>query len=443
MLKRFRLTNFSSFDIEQTLDLTAGSTQSLKDHIVNFDNVNLLKNSVIYGANASGKSNLIKAIDFAKRIITHGLDQTDTYKKHFRLKTGNSILPTKFEFEIEVNNRFYSYSFSCILQKGLITEEWLYEIGTKTPKKIFARDSSGITFGSEITKSSNINRFEIYSDDMKNQLSQLFLSEIAEKELDIAEASIINSIFNWFENKLEIIYPNDSFCGVRRVSKDLTEQLTKYLSKFDTGVVSIETIDEDFEDAFKNYPDVLKAEILKDASSDDFTEASLHASGNNPELLTIYKNGSEELKVRKLAFIHGNSHKETFELKDESDGTRRLLDFIPLLSKLSGDSTIIVDEFDRSLHPKITKEFMKIFHEIEGSKSQFIVTTHESTLLDLELLRRDEIWFVDKSEDGYSKLFSLNKFKERYDKKVEKAYLLGRYGAVPVFKSFDNVTWDE
>ncbi len=443
MLKKFSLTNFSSFDVEQTLDLTAGTTQSLKDHVVNFDAVNILKNCVIYGANASGKSNLIKAIDFAKRVITEGLDNTDTYKKYFRLKTESSNSPTKFSFELEVGEKFYSYSFSCILQEGLITEEWLYEIGTTKAKKIFERNLSGISFGSVIDKSKNQERFEIYADDMKNQSSQLFLTEIAEKELDISEAIVINSVFNWFENKLEIIYPNDSFCGVRRVSKDLTKELTRYLSKFDTGVVSIETIDEDFEEAFKNYPDGLKARILKDSSSDKFTEASIHASGSNPELLTIYRNDSNELKVRKLAFIHGNSYKDTFELKDESDGTRRLLDFIPLLSKLAGDSTVIVDEFDRSLHPKITKEFMNIFHKIKATNSQFIVTTHESTLLDLELLRRDEIWFVDKTENGNSKLFSLNQFKERYDKKVEKAYLLGRYGAVPVFKSFDSFAEDE
>jgi AAA15 family ATPase/GTPase len=443
MLKRFRLTNFSSFDVRQSLDLTAGTTQSLKEHMVNFGSVNILKNCVIYGANASGKSNLIKAIDFAKRVITVGLDNTDTYKKYFRLKEGNSNIPTKFEFELEIEGKFYSYSFSCNLQQGIITEEWLYEIGRNEPKKIFSRDLNEISIGSEIANSKSNSRFEIYAEDMKNQSSQLFLSEIAEKELDIIDASVINSVFHWFENKLEIIYPNDSFCGIRRVSKDLTEQLTKYLSKFDTGVVSIETVDEDFEEAFKHYPDEIKADILKSTSSDKFNELSLHSSGLKPELLTVYRNESNELKVRKLAFIHGNAHKETFDLKDESDGTRRLLDFIPLLSKLAGDSTIIVDEFDRSLHPKITKEFMKIFHEIKGTKSQFIVTTHESTLLDLELLRRDEIWFVDKTEDGNSKLFSLNKFKERYDKKVEKAYLLGRYGAVPVFKSFDNVTWDE
>ncbi|MEH6396263.1 AAA family ATPase [Pseudoalteromonas sp.] len=443
MLKRFRLTNFSSFDAEQTLDLTAGTTKSLKDHVVNFGSVNLLKNCVIYGANASGKSNLIKAIDFSQRIITEGLDSTDTYKKHFRLKTGNSHLPTKFEFELEVNKKFYSYSFSCILQEGLITEEWLYEIGTNKAKKIFERNLDGISIGSEISKSNNNTRFEIYIDDMKNQNSQLFLSEIAEKDLDIVEASVINDVFNWFENKLEIIYPGDSFCGVRRVNKDLTKELTKYLSKFDTGVVSIDTIEEDFEDAFKNYPDGLKAQILKSSSSDEFKEASFHAAGDNPEFLTIYRNKSSELKVRKLAFIHGHDYKDTFELKDESDGTRRLLDFIPLIAKLAVDSTIIVDEFDRSLHPKITREFMNIFHALKGTNSQFIVTTHESTLLDLELLRRDEIWFVDKSKNGNSKLFSLNKFKERYDKKVEKAYLLGRYGAVPVFKSFENVNWDE
>lgn len=443
MLKKFKLTNFSSFRDKQTLEMTAGGTRVLNDHVVDFGNVRLLKTGVVYGANASGKSNLIKAIDFAKKIIVNGLDNVDTYKKHFRLEKSKLDSPTIFEFEIETDKKFYSYSFSAILKSGKITEEWLYEIGNGKPKKIYERDEEKISLGSELTSKDSLGRFEIYADDMKNQKSQLFLTEIAEKDLEIAGSIDINKVFNWFSKKLDIVYPEDKYFGFTGVNKNLTKELTKYLSKFDTGVKEISTIEEDFEDALKNYPDGLKARIIKDFSDEDMSEAAIHSTGSDGELLTLFKNDEGEIKVRKLAFIHGEDQKEAFELKEESDGTRRLLDFIPLLSKFSQDHTVLVDEFDRSLHPKLTREFFELFHSMKDSKSQLIVSTHESTLMDLELLRRDEIWFVEKSRDGSSKLFSLNRFNERYDKKVEKAYLLGRYGAVPVFKSFKNISWDE
>jgi len=443
VLKRFRLTNFSSFKDKQTLEMTAGGTRVLNDHVVDFGNVRLLRTGVVYGANASGKSNLIKAIDFARKIILSGINSTDTYKKHFRLERDKADSPTKFEFELEVENKFYSYSFSTILKTGRIVEEWLYEIGNGKPKKIFERESDHISLGSELLANDSKSRFEIYAEEMKNQNSQLFLSEVAEKDLEISGALDINKVFNWFSKKLDIVYPEDRYFGFTGVNQDLTAELSRYLSRFDTGVKDITTIDEDFEDALKNYPDGLKARIIKDFSEEDMTEAAIHSSGPDGEILTLFKTPEGEIKARKLAFIHGDDKKEAFELKEESDGTRRLLDFIPLLSKFSQDHTVLVDEFDRSLHPKLTREFFRLFHSMIGSKSQLIVSTHESTLLDLELLRRDEIWFVEKSSDGSSKLLSLNAFNERYDKKVEKAYLLGRYGAVPVFNSFENISWNE
>ena len=146
-----------------------------------------------------------------------------------------------------------------------------------------------------------------------------------------------------------------------------------------------------------------------------------------------------EIKVTKLGLIHNQRPNEVFELKDESDGTKRLFDLIPLIGDFSKDFTIIIDEIDRSLHPKLAKKFFELFYKIENSKSQLIVTTHESSLLDLDLVRRDEIWFAEKDKNGASKLFSLNQFKVRYDSKVEKAYLLGRYGAIPIFKTFDEL----
>jgi AAA15 family ATPase/GTPase len=440
VLKKFKLANFSSFDAEQTFDMTAGSTRILNNHVVDFGNVRILKTGVIYGANASGKSNLIKAIDFARKIIVNGIDSVDTYKKHFRLSDFNSKEETKFEFEIQLDGKFYSYSFSTILTSGQIVEEWLYEIGLNSPRKIFERVGSNISLGKVLQSGELKGRFEIYVDDMKNQKSQLFLSEIADKELRLSEVKELNSVFDWFSDKLNIFYPDDKYCGFKTVTNGLIKELTNYLSKFDTGVTEICTVEEDFEEALKNYPDSLKARIIKDSSNDDAFEAAIHGDS---ELLTLYKNTDDEIKVKKLAFIHGGKHKEAFELKEESDGTRRLLDFIPLLSKFSENHTILVDEFDRSLHPKLTKEFFSLFHALQDSKSQLIVSTHESTLMDLDILRRDEIWFVEKARDHSSKLFSLNSFKERYDKKVEKAYLVGRYGAVPVFKNFQNISWDE
>jgi AAA15 family ATPase/GTPase len=272
---------------------------------------------------------------------------------------------------------------------------------------------------------------------MKNQSSQLFLTEIASKELTIDAASIINQLFAWIKEKLIIIYPDDKFNGMRAINQDLAESLTRYLNKFDTGVVAIDSIDEDFDTGFKNIPEDFKRHIENELSKGNIGEVVVHGIGANPQYLTVYKDSDGDIKVRKLGLIHGKSIRETFELKDESDGTRRLLDFIPLISKFSLGFTVIIDEFDRSLHPKLTKEFFKLFYDVNDMNSQLIVTTHESTLLDLELLRRDEIWFIEKGENDDSALFSLNKFNIRYDSKVEKAYLLGRYGAIPIFNDFN------
>ncbi|ASP48554.1 AAA family ATPase [Cognaticolwellia beringensis] len=441
MLKRFTVENFASFKGEQSLDMTASRTEVLPDHVTNFSNVKLLKSAVIYGANASGKSNLIKAIDYAKKIITKGLNDVDTYNRHFRLDDAHLTKKTTFEFEVELQGLFYSYGFSSLLKEKEIQEEWLYEIGKAKPNLIFQKNGSNIEFGSQLRHPEIRARFDIYKDDMKNQKSQLFLTEIADKELEYEGVKIFNALHNWFDEKLIVLYPESRFSGMGHISNDHTDNLSKYLCKFDTGIVDIESIDEDFDSNFKNMPEEFKAEIEAVMSKKDVKEIYINDERKN-YFITVYKDISGDLKVKKLGLVHGKTQKHIFELKDESDGTKRLLDFIPLINKFSEDFTIIIDEFDRSLHPKLTKEFFELFYKLNKSKSQFIVTTHESTLLDLELLRRDEIWFVEKNDEGMSNLFSLNKFKIRYDSKIEKAYLLGRYGAVPIFKLFDEIDRD-
>lgn len=447
MLKRFTIENFSSFQKENSLDLTAGRIELNQEHVYNFEKVKILKSAVIYGANASGKSNLFKAIDYAKEIVLNNLDNVDIYKKYFRLDTESLKKPTKFEFEIELEGRFFSYGFSSIINKKEIVEEWLYEIGKNSPELIFERNNNEINLGKLLLKKEIKNRFQIYIEDMKNQSSKLFLSEVANKDLDISEVQIINDIYSWFDHKLVVIYPDTQYeeLSSLRNNSSLAKTFKKYLGEFDTGVIDISSIKEDFESTLKNIPDELKKQIIKDMSK-SIDDGNIVGTLKMPDgqFFTIYKDENDEIIVEKLGLIHGTDVKEVFELKDESDGTKRLFDLIPLIGKFSKDYTIIIDEFDRSLHPKLTKKFFELFYKLNdsASKTQLIVTTHESTLLDQELLRRDEVWFVEKDKNGASNIFSLNQFKVRYDSKIEKAYLLGRYGAIPIFKTFDEIDMD-
>lgn len=438
MLKRFSVENFSSFRDRSVLDLTAGRGTENTNHCIDFSSVKLLKSAVIYGANASGKSNFIKAIDFARQVVMQSLDDVETYKKYFRLDLESENSSSRFEFEIEIENRFFSYGFMCSLRDKKVNNEWLYEIGTGKPVMIFERTENDINFGKLISNDKDLsNRFGIYSADMKNQSSQLFLSEIASKAIndsDLKDAQIINELYKWIKTKLIIIYPQSKFLLPFSSSDDdgVVDALTKYLVEFDTGIQGISTIEDPLEDN-KEIPDDLRSMVERDLKEPD---AKVMAEINNT-LLNFYKKSDGTIFVQKLGLIHSENNKEVFELKDESDGTRRLFDLIPLIARFKINPTIIIDEFDRSLHPKLTKQFFDLFLSQEESKSQLIISTHESTLLDLNLLRRDEIWFVEKDQTGASKLFTLNQFKVRYDTKVDKAYLLGRYGAIPFFKQFE------
>ncbi len=144
---------------------------------------------------------------------------------------------------------------------------------------------------------------------------------------------------------------------------------------------------------------------------------------------------TEEPTVWKLKFEHGDNAM-FFDIREESDGTRRMIDLIEILCAAQAKSkrTYVIDEVDRSLHPHLTHRLVETFLRLaKGGETQLIVTTHESHLMDLELLRRDEIWFVDKNKTGASSLYSLEEYNERFDRKVDKAYLEGRYGAIPMF----------
>ncbi len=140
---------------------------------------------------------------------------------------------------------------------------------------------------------------------------------------------------------------------------------------------------------------------------------------------------------KEVSFIHNNFGNQPFSLSEESDGTQRILDLLAVLVTSKENSVFVIDEIDRSLHPQLTLHFIKNFLKLAKQRNiQLIITTHESHLLDLNILRQDEIFFVEKDSTGASVVFPFDKFKERFDKRIEKAYLDGRYGGVPLFDTF-------
>ena len=146
------------------------------------------------------------------------------------------------------------------------------------------------------------------------------------------------------------------------------------------------------------------------------------------------------MAIRFLNWIRHGTDESSYEYGEESDGTRRLIELLDIILNDDGEKVFIVDELDRSLHPQMTKKFVETFLKFsKNMNTQLIITTHDSNLMDLTLLRRDEIWFAERDWDSTTSLYSLEKFKARYDTIAAKNYLSGRYGAVPVFKDFEYV----
>lgn len=442
MLIRFNVENFLSFNEETEFSLIANKERRLSSHIVKGDGINILKSSVIYGANASGKTNLVRAIDFSRGIITKGIDKLNPVNCHFRLKKDNLNNPSIFNYEIKAGGKYYSYGFAAQLNKHKIIEEWLYEIGHNKEKKVFERfiNATGkheIEIGLQLSPKAK-KRFDVYKEDFQNSDNLLFLSEMNRKSInDFPEVVGFIDVFNWFEKKLTVLKPDSKFAGLNFIGDDneMSKTFNSFLNVFQTGINNVTSEEIDL-DSF-DIPERIKEDLTK-----NIEKAKAIIFEINGITYSLKKNENNEYKIKKIGLEHlteeGNSI--VFDIEDESDGTQRLFDFIPALHELTKtDSVFIIDELDRSLHSKLTYGIFELFLKLaKNNESQLIVTTHESLLLDLELLRRDEIWFVERSKNQ-SRLYSLDEFKVRNDKIVSKDYLLGRYGAIPIFKSFKNL----
>ncbi len=247
----------------------------------------------------------------------------------------------------------------------------------------------------------------------------------------------IADVFEWFRSKLQIIFPNSKYRGLEfgtaSDAKD-GELITHILENFDTGVSKLVLREvSSFDDI--QLPTNLKDQIIENLKSNE----TVVISAPNNKRYKIELGDDGVIKVHQLMTAHKDKNGKDvyFELNQESDGTQRLLDIIPgLIELMFKDKVYIIDEIDRSLHPRITKTFIKLFSKNTiGKDSQLIVTTHETGLLDFDLIRRDEVWFTEKNKHGVSRIYSLEEFQPRFDKDIRKGYLVGRFGGIPKIKN--------
>ena len=405
MLIRFSFKNFKSFKNENCLDMEATSLKEHEYNVAKTENGDYLKVSAIYGANASGKTNVLQAFDYMKKRIL----VSDDSKKNSPIDEENvySFMINNDPIALEVdilakNNKIYKYGFEVLKDK--IISEWLFEKRVNKFYAIFERESNNVSMKpNKISELVNIDE------------RTLFLNIYSKIDRNNEDFS---NVYDWFVNStyLDLGNPNfERFINNRVSLKILSDvnykkELLKFIKTFDSGIEGIKTTPDSIE-AVKSNNGIIDIEV-------------------------IHKGENGELKA--LPFYL------------ESNGTRKmfhLFDFF--IDALKNGMVLFVDELDAKLHPLLTRYIINLFHNSDTNKGngQLIYSTHDTVNLNKETFRRDEIWFAEKDKDGISEIYALSDYileddkkagkKVRNDATYNKDYLTGRYGAIPVLEEFD------
>lgn len=439
MILRATLRNILSFNEETQISFVAGKGTMHPLQVVRAkrrDDISVLKIGMVYGANASGKSNLIKAVNFLKELV-EGKNTLAEIEK-FKISTQEPV--SKLELEIKIGDKYFAYGVE--FSRQAITEEWLYEINNRTDSLIYERETGPegnvLRFGHLKADKAEKNFLEYLG--QATPLNKTFISEYCDRNgrgLDDVE-----KVRNWFLSNLKIIFPDTRYNGLfisGEKDQDFQETTKQLLHHFNTGIIDIRL----FPVASKEETGLPKNMIDDVIGKGKAGDRVVLASSTGDEVFFFEFNENGDYRIFKQKAVHESEGKEIlFEMNEESDGTIRLVDFIPMLIDLKRNPSVyLIDELDRSMHPNMTYELLSLYlsNLSKDVDSQLIFTTHESNLLNMELVRADEVWFVEKDKNGGSRFTSLAEYKPRAD--VRKGYLLGRYQAIPFFATPRSLNW--
>lgn len=442
MIIRASFDNILSFDSETSISFVASKSDLLATHVsraIKRDDISILKTGLIYGANGSGKSNIIKCIESLREFAVYGRPQK--VLEPFKLVAQPRGI-SKMEVEFKSGDKYYAYGVAY--GKQHLTEEWLYQIGSREGKPIFERLISAQDDTIQISPALKL--------DKKESEFLTFLAKGTPKDKTFLHEYIrrngkgidaIQEVYDWFMH-MQIIFPNSRNRDIAvRVLKDqdFKKAAKALLDLFGTGVSDLKRVDVNPEEI--GLPDEFRQDM----------EQKLLKQGkggmvvfDNVRFYYVELKADQIIVWKELRLVHiaDDGSERIFNITEESDGTIRLLDFIPMLIDMkTNDAVYLIDEIDRSMHPMMTVKLLefynKILNERKDCKLQLICTTHESTLLSEAQVRNDEVWFVEKDDAGVSHMTSLIEYKPRQD--VRRGYLMGSYGAIPFFGNLENTNW--
>ncbi len=427
MLARIDIENWMSFRDRVSFSMLATRERQYRERIpqVGKYSAQILPVAAVYGGNASGKSNFVRALAFLQRIVAEGSKPDAAVAvEPFRLDAAAGKRPTNFSVELLIGTEMYEYSIS--LDHHRIREEKLVHIRPASERTLFHRIGDDISFHPSLEEAAQLN-FTFRG----TRSNQLFLTNSVAQNL-----AHFKNVHDWFRNQLVILAPDS-----RYVSQDyfvdpgsgMTEKINSLLNELDTGISHF----GGKEVPLGNVPvsDEMRERIVADIRGDKAKH--VFAVFENDRYSFAMKRG--KLSARKLMSYHESSDgsRIPFDMNRESDGSRRLLDILPAIVMLMQEqnaTTFIIDELDRSLHTLVTRRLLEQYlASCSGeSRGQLLFTTHDVLLMDQDLLRRDEMWVTERDSSGASALYSFSEFKDvRYDKDIRKSYLLGRLGGIP------------
>lgn len=425
MLIEFRVENFLSFEEMATLSMVATSDDTHEENNIlkQGDKLRLLKSAAVYGANAAGKSNLIKAMSFMNYLVSYGPKMSKKDKIpdfSFKLDRKDQQKPSFFEVTFLNNNKRFRYGFE--LKDGGVVSEWLFHTPTIREAVLFTRDEEdGVTVGSSFKEAKGL--------EAKPKENQLFLNIVAGYN---NEQSTSQEVIDWFEKFDTALGLDSTRFYLGKTLHLLDHHGEIYQPKMREFLKKLDVL-EDFEvrhsGRVEEFPDDMPEAVRAYLKNDE----------DEPVIIVkrkVYENG-------KAVGIH-----EFDLLDDESEGTLKLFALAGFfLDTLEHGGTLVIDELESNLHPLITRKIIELFNSANDNPrgAQLIFATHDTNLLSNALFRRDQIWFVEKSRRGGSCLFSLAEYKDseqrkaRKDASFGKDYILGRYGAIPYLGNFDDL----
>lgn len=405
MLLEFSCTNHRSIKEKIIFSMLATKDNSHEDKLKVFDGYRVIRDAAIYGANGSGKSSFIGAVQYMKTFVSNSfLFQPGDKIQVFPHKLSEKNIPSSYDIQFITDHIRYAYGFS--VSEGEIVEEYLYYVPNGKQAKIFDRKKESVSIGEKFKKDLESSKSILKS-------NKLFLSCAA----NFSNVKEIENVFLFFKEQI-IIYQSDTPNNWLNYSvKALQDkpEINKIFLKFMKAI----------------QPELNSVKVKYDKKKIDVNQLPKNMPEELKNIITLGEADVIDVKLNYEKFI--------LDLKEESSGIKKLFEILcPIIDIILNGKILFWDEIETSLHPSIILEILKLFKESKQKKfAQLIFSTHNTSLLDLNLFRRDQIWFAElKNEFRSTDLYSLAELKNvRKDENICKGYISGKYGAIPMLNA--------